>query len=244
LAGEFPESIPFAQAKTDATTHPTPRQNTAAPAATQLQDGALVNNSPLNVRTAKVGTGTLIRYHSGDASVASGDTTMKKPICAMFCYLLLLAPSVTCVGQHATNPVEATLCDLYQHPEQYIGKMVKVRGSVAGNYLWIDAFTEKSCPTYMRLIVVFPDKVNPAPGFELVRDKSLKELEDALYHPRPIHIEATFEGRFDAAFYWRDQKRIAVGQSQVKGYGKKHDYDAQIVLYQVSDVVAKPLPRK
>src|ERR1700756_1425450 len=27
LAGEFPESIPFAQAKTDATTHPTPRQN-------------------------------------------------------------------------------------------------------------------------------------------------------------------------------------------------------------------------
>src|SRR5260221_7307895 len=28
LAGEFPESIPFAQAKTDVSTHPTPRQNT------------------------------------------------------------------------------------------------------------------------------------------------------------------------------------------------------------------------
>src|SRR5579864_1967276 len=31
LVGEFPESIPFAQAKTDATTHPTPRQNTELP---------------------------------------------------------------------------------------------------------------------------------------------------------------------------------------------------------------------
>jgi hypothetical protein len=133
---------------------------------------------------------------------------------------------------------------LYQHPEQYAGKMVKVRGTVAGNDFWIDAFTEKPCPTYMRIIVVFPDRVKPPPGFDLVRDKSFKEFEDAFYHPRPIHIGATFEGRFDAAFYWRDQKRIAVGQGQVKGYGKKHDYDGQIVLRQVSDVVAEPLPRR
>jgi len=96
----------------------------------------------------------------------------------------------------------------------------------------------------MRLIVVFPDQVKPAPGFDLVKDKSFKEFEDALYHPRPIDIGATFEGRFDAAFYWKNHKRIAVGQAQVKGYGKKHDYDGQIVLHQVSDIVAKPLPRK
>src|SRR5579859_907569 len=31
LAGEFPESIPFAQAKIDATTHPTPRQKSIIP---------------------------------------------------------------------------------------------------------------------------------------------------------------------------------------------------------------------
>src|SRR5260370_1948675 len=30
LAGEFPESIPFAQAKTDVSTHPTPGQNRAS----------------------------------------------------------------------------------------------------------------------------------------------------------------------------------------------------------------------
>jgi hypothetical protein len=166
---------------------------------------------------------------------------MKRLICATFSCLILTALSGTCFGQGATDPVQTTLCDLYQHPEQYTGKMVKVRASVAGNDLWIDDFTEKSCPTYMRLTVVFPEKVNPAPGFALVRDRSFKELEDAVYH---LHVDATFEGRFDAAFYWRDQKRIAIGQSQVKGYGKKHDYDGQIVLYKVSDVVARPVPHK
>src|SRR5258708_30547005 len=33
LAGEFPESIPFAQAKTDVSTHPTPRHNVDIPLA-------------------------------------------------------------------------------------------------------------------------------------------------------------------------------------------------------------------
>ncbi|HKM80063.1 MAG TPA: hypothetical protein VJY15_03775 [Candidatus Acidoferrum sp.] len=169
---------------------------------------------------------------------------MKTLMCVMFGCAVVLADPAICGGQRVPNPVEVTLCDLYQHPEQYTDKMVKVRGTVAGNDLWIDAFTEKACPTHMRLIVVFPDQVNPAPSFDLVRDKSFKELEDALYQPRPIHIDATFEGRFDAAFYWRDQKRIAVGRSQVKGYGKKHDYDGQIVLHQVSAVVVKSLPRK
>ncbi|MFI5097542.1 MAG: hypothetical protein ACHQT6_06165 [Candidatus Acidiferrales bacterium] len=169
---------------------------------------------------------------------------MKTLMCVTFGCALLLAQSAIRGGQRVSNPVEVTLCDLYQHPEQYMDKMVKVQGTVAGNDLWIDAFTEKPCVTYMRLIVVFPDQVNPAPSFDLVRDKSFKELEDALYQPRPIHIDATFEGRFDTAFYWRDQKRIPVGRGQVKGYGMKHDYDGQIVLHQVSAVVAKPLPRK
>jgi hypothetical protein len=45
-------------------------------------------------------------------------------------------------------------------------------------------------------------------------------------------------------FVWRDHKRIKMGPGTEKGYGKKHNYDGQIVLRQVSDVWAKPLPRK
>jgi hypothetical protein len=147
-------------------------------------------------------------------------------------------------GQNNPWPVEAPLCDLYEHPEQYIGKMVKIRASVAGNDMWIDAFTEKTCSSWMRVIVVFPNQIEPRPDFDLVQDNSFKQFEDAMYHSRPIHIDATFEGRFDAAFLWRDHKRIKIGQRTEKGYGKKHDYDGRIVLHQVSDVSAKPLLRK
>jgi hypothetical protein len=162
---------------------------------------------------------------------------------AFGCFLLL-AGCAFCWGQDGAHPAEATLCDLYQHPEQYTGKMVKVRGSVAGNDLWIDALTERTCPMWMRVIVVFPDRMKTAPGFDLIRDKSFKEFEDARNHQGPIHIEATFEGRFDAAFVWRDHKRIRVGQDAEKGYGEKHEYDGRIVMHQVSDVMARPLPRK
>jgi hypothetical protein len=156
--------------------------------------------------------------------------------------VLLLAQCAICGGQHVAGPIEVTLCDLYQHPEQYAGKMVKVRGAVGRNDLSLDDFSE-TCPAYMRVIVVYPNRIKPSPGFELIRDKSFKQLEDAIYQQGPVHIDATFEGRFDAAFYWRDHKRIAVGQGQLKGYGKKHNYDGQIVLHQVSDVAAFSLPR-
>ena len=158
---------------------------------------------------------------------------------------LLLAGCSFCWGQERASPVDVTLCDLYQHPELYVGKMVKVRGTVAGSDWRLDAFTEKPCPTYMRLIVVLPDHVKPAPGFDLVRDKSFKEFEYAFYRQlRPIHLELTFEGRFDAGFVWRDHERIKVGQGAEKGYGKKYQYDGRIVLHKVSDVQATPVSHK
>jgi hypothetical protein len=160
--------------------------------------------------------------------------------------VLLLAGCGFCWGQDDAKPVEATLCDLYQHPEQYAGKMIKVRGGSVGELriedILHDSHAER-CPTYTRIVVVFPDQVKPAPGFEQVRDESYKKLEKALHYAGPIHIDATYEGRFDAAFAWRDHKRIRVGQYAGKGYGKKHEYDGRIVLHQVSDVWAKPLPR-
>ena len=160
------------------------------------------------------------------------------------CFLLVMNPRLPVTEQDNATHVETTLCDLYQNPRQYTGKIVKVRGTVAGDELWIDTFTEKACPAYMRVTVVFPERVVPAPDFDLVRDESFKQLEAAIYHARPIHIEATFEGRFDGAFFWRDHKRIRIGPGTNKGYGKRHDYDGRIVLRQVSDVEVKPLSSK
>lgn len=172
---------------------------------------------------------------------------MKTIIRVTYAVVLLLACCRLCLGQDTPKSLEATLCDLYQHPEQYAGKMIKVRGgSVSdlriGNILH-DSHPEP-CPAYMRLVVVFPDQVQPAPAFQLVRDESYKKLEEALNSTGAVHIDATYEGRFDAAFLWRDHKRIKVGQAGVKGYGKKHEYDGRLVLRKVSDVWTKPLPQR
>lgn len=172
---------------------------------------------------------------------------MKTILGAVFGCVLLLVHSGFCWGQGAAKPVEVTLCDLYQHPDQYHGKMVKVRGSSVDNLHLEDMLPDspsQSCPDYMRLVVVFPNQVRPAPGFQLVEDEAFKKLAEALRFLGPIHIDATYEGRFDPVFVWRDHKRIRVGEGNENGYGKKHEYDGRIVLRQVSDVWAKPLPRK
>jgi hypothetical protein len=118
--------------------------------------------------------------------------------------------------------------------------MVKVRGTIAGNDMWIDAFTTEPCSVWMSIVVVFPNQVQPAPAFDLVRDDSFQEFEESMYQRRPIHIEATFEGRFDSIITMQDGKRTKAGA----GYGKKHEHDGRIVLHRVSDVMSKPLPRK
>ena len=161
----------------------------------------------------------------------------------------LLTCWASCRGQDGgAKPIEATLCDLYQHPEQYAGRIIKVRGGSVGGELRIENILHDSpaapCPTYMRIVVVFPDRVKPSPGFQLVRDESYRELEAALHRGGPVHIDATYEGRFDAAFAWRDGKRLRVDQAAAKGYGKGHEYDARIVLRQVSDVWAGPVPHR
>ena len=143
-------------------------------------------------------------------------------------------------AQGSTQPIEATLCDLYQHPDQYVGKMVRVRATIAGNDMWIDAFTEKACSAWMSIVVVFPNQVKPAPDFDLVKDNSFTTFEDAVHHSRPIHIEATFEGRFDSVVTVQNGKRTTVG----KGYGNKHRHNGRIVLHIVSNVVARPLADK
>jgi len=172
---------------------------------------------------------------------------MKMIMRATCTYAVLLFWLAFCGAQEALTPVETTLCELYQNPEQYAGKMIRVRGGSVSD-LRIENTRHDSpavkCSAYMRLVVVFPDQVKPEPPFQLIRDESYKKLDEALHSPGPIHIDATYEGRFDPAFVWRNGKRIRVSQNQVKGYGNKHQYDGRIVLRQVSDVWTKRLPQR
>jgi hypothetical protein len=47
--------------------------------------------------------------------------------------LLLLIECGFCLGQNTAGPIKITLCELCQHPEDYAGKIIKVRGgSVSG----------------------------------------------------------------------------------------------------------------
>jgi hypothetical protein len=172
---------------------------------------------------------------------------MRLIILATCCCVLLMARCEFAWGQDAVKPVEVTLCDLYQHPEQYQGRMVKVRGGSVGSLRIEDMLHDSSakpCRGYMRIVVVFPDQAQTGPSPQLVEDESYKKLAETLRHYEAVHIDATYEGRFDAAFTWRDHKKIRLGQGKEDGYGKKHEYDGRIVLHQVSNVWTQPLPRK
>ena len=172
---------------------------------------------------------------------------MKARIGVMCGCMALAIGSALCHDQDLSKSLDVNLCDLYQHPEEYSGKIVRVRGGSVGG-LWIENIFRDApttpCPAYMTIVVVFPHQVKPAPGFDLVRDESLAELEQGLHRARPMHIDATYEGRFDPLFVHRDGGRFKVGHHTQKGYGKNHFYDARIVLHRVSDVWTLPLPGK
>jgi hypothetical protein len=94
----------------------------------------------------------------------------------------------------------------------------------------------------MGVIMSFPEQIEPLPDVRLIRDASFYGLFDALH--RGMNVQATFEGRFEAAFTWHDNKRIMVGNRQQRGFGKKHEYGGRLILYRVSDVLARQVPRR
>ena len=138
------------------------------------------------------------------------------------------------------SPIKVTLCDLAEHPERYAGRMVVVRASEIGPEFGIEDFTNKACSSYTPVVVVFPDQVEPTPGFGLVRDEAFNKFFEEVRKGK--HVEATYEGRFDVAYVWRDHKLIYVGSG--KGYGKNYKYGARIVLHRLSDVVSHSVTNK
>jgi hypothetical protein len=158
-------------------------------------------------------------------------------------FVFLFAPyTVLCYGQ-MDAPLKVTMCELYEHPEQYAGKMVEVRASLMGSDLALDDFSNQNpCPAYMKVHLEFPKEVKPAPGFDVTHNQAYDELFQKMR--LGMGVEATYVGRFDPAFVWREHKRVRVGESTAQGYGKKGRYDGRIVLREVSDVVAHSMPRK
>jgi hypothetical protein len=158
--------------------------------------------------------------------------------------LLLIAHAVLGHGQidQRSIPLKVSMCDLYEHPDQYAGKTIEVRASVSSTDLSLEDFSnQKPCSQYMRIDLEFPDK-NTGPNVDLVRDEAFNSFFDKLH--QGLNVIATFQGRFDPAFVWREHKRIRVGHGTEKGYGKKHRYDGRIVLQRLSDVMGRPVPRK
>ncbi len=159
--------------------------------------------------------------------------------------MFFLFISVAFAGQIEGNPVtiKTTLCDLTQNPEQFNGKMVEVRASIAGNDLWIYDFKQKpACPAYMGIILVLPDQSKPGANFDLVQDDSLKQFFEDVR--KGMNVEATFEGRFEAIYTWRNQKQICIeSQEKCEGFGKRGQYGGRIVLHRVSDILAVRVPR-
>jgi len=141
------------------------------------------------------------------------------------------------------SSVRVTLCDMFKDPQQYAGKLVEFRAAVIGTKLqdmWLEEAQSLpgGCDAYMRIVAAFPAEVTPNPPFVFQRDATFDEFRSAI---PTMRVYATFTGRFDPVFVWRDQKRIRIAEGN--GYGKKHNYDGRVVLLRITDVLARHIPR-
>jgi len=163
------------------------------------------------------------------------------------CVAVLLSSSFSrAQARNEGAPLKVTMCDLYNDPQKYAGKMIEVRATIAGYRdpkLEQPAFApQEPCAAsgYMTIGLELPQNAKPKPKFDLIRDESFQKYAEALQ--KPMRIEATLEGRFDPTFIWRNHKRERVGEGE--GYGKQDSEDGRLVLYRMSDVETKYIPRK
>ena len=165
--------------------------------------------------------------------------------CGHAAFLLLLLTSGAVLGQeqkHA-DAANVTFCDLYSEPQKYAGKMIVVRAILYGYRdptLESTGTTKESCTSYMTIGLALPQDLKPSPDFTALKDESFQTFERARQHG--MRIVATFEGRFDPVFVWRDHKRVRVGEGQ--GFGREHLEDGRIILRRVSDVTTLLVPKK
>jgi hypothetical protein len=137
------------------------------------------------------------------------------------------------IGGHAQSTPEVSTCDLYEHPEDFDGKLVKVKANVSydreGNF-WFEDYSGGKCNSYASVQLIVPAKVKPQPSFSLEKDKTYYLMLENLNKRRDVI--ATVVGRFDFAYAWHDKKKIRSTDS-VSGFGKKDSYGMRIVLEKV-----------
>ncbi len=112
-------------------------------------------------------------------------------------------------------------------------------------HLWLEDFSASvpphGCDSYIRVIAVLPTSVTPKPAFALTEDQDWQKFAASLASMR---VEANFVGVFEPYYVWRENKLVQIVQDVPSAFSKNGDYDARLILRDVSGVDAKPIPRK
>jgi hypothetical protein len=149
-------------------------------------------------------------------------------------------------GAQERPVLNADICDLLQSPEQYAGKMVRVKGQVSSGWTKrgrpIEGFSIKQPFSSLRCIaeltVVLPQKAEPKPDFDVRQDASFRKLQEALH--TSMTAAGIFQGRFDLLGVRGDRKPPATASRT----GKMQRVAGRLVLEQVSEVDAHVLYNK
>jgi hypothetical protein len=163
-------------------------------------------------------------------------------------YLFLLvfvfgAEWVFSQNNQSSDALKLSLCDLYENPAAYMGKMVTVHATVVHSDFSLEDGSRTSCSRWTNMQLVFPYQAKPKPDFTLTQDESLVALQDAVRKGQKV--DAIFHGRFDAAFIWHNERQVFLpGGFARKGFGRKHQYGAEIVLQSVFNVVGNNVPKR
>lgn len=160
-------------------------------------------------------------------------------IVVIFCFVCSLwGQESKPMSKSLSKPIETNFCDLWQHPERYVGQMVRFRAEV--HFIRHYFIRDNQCGPVGLNYPSYPD-VNPKPSFELLKnnayDKVTKSHHVMFIDPetgeRKGTILATMEGRFDSVFSL-DKKGKVVRKG--KGFGHLGLYDNRLVLQSFEDV--------
>lgn len=150
--------------------------------------------------------------------------------------VLALVLALCCGAQEPREATNVDICDLVQRPDDYAGKIVRLRADVSSGWTKPERpiaalsikqpFSSIRCHTELK--VVLPERTAHTEGVELRRDDSFRSLEQALH--MSMTTTATFQGRFESTAHVKSGKTRQVGM--------------RLVLEAVSDVDARVVYKK
>ncbi len=106
--------------------------------------------------------------------------------------------------------LKVRMCDLYNDPLRYAGKLVEFRAVAMGRRLddlWIEDFDGPTCDAYMRIVAVFPEQVTPKPPFSFIGNEAFRRFASSI---RGIGSKQTLQAVSDPGFVWREKKRSMI----------------------------------